>query len=263
MADTGVAEKGRFYSLAVTIRCVFACRAGPAGVRMPAWRHEYQLWLPEPSLGWWCIKWWQEPQSNHSCYSILSRKEGKKIAGKIETEIQRFQVFSSGSSSQQDCRLLCVNGCSVRILVLTHGSETQPQAIQTQRENGATLLPQRCIAVAAQVSNSEVIHHHQDKIGLAALLKSHTAHLQEQQQRAGQPRRLHVVRTKALGETSQQISVECTDTADSPIAAKQLPHILSPPPTHCWCLWGWIRLLNMQERLIKFPLLGYKMKTVN
>lgn len=95
--------------------------------------------------------------------------------------------------------MLCVNGCSVRILVLTHGSETQLQAIQTQRENSATLLPQRCIAVAAQVSNSEVIHHHQDKIGLAALLKSHTAHLQEQQQRAGQPRRLHVVRTKALG----------------------------------------------------------------
>ena len=26
---------------------------------------------------WWgCIKWWQQPQSNHSCYSILERKGG-------------------------------------------------------------------------------------------------------------------------------------------------------------------------------------------
>ena len=190
---------------------------------------------------WWgCIKWWQQPQSNHSCYSILERKGGGG---------ERFQVFSSGSSGQQDCRLLCVNGCSVRILLLTPRQWNSPAS--NPDSESASLLPQRCIAVAAQVSDSEVIHHHQDKIGLAAFPRRRAAHLQEQQQRGWQPRGLHVVRTKALEEKPQQISVECTDAAGSPIAAKQHPHILSFPPTHCYCFKGWIRLLDVQERYKK------------
>lgn len=73
-------------------------------------------------------------------------------------------------------------------------------------------LPQCFIAIAAQVSNSHIIHHYQDKIGLAAFLKRHTAHLHEQQQqqqhRGWTTRGLHVNTVKTLKEILQQILIQ-------------------------------------------------------
>lgn len=56
-------------------------------------------------------------------------------------------------------------------------------------------LPQRCVAVAAQVSDAEVVHHHQDKVGPAALLRRRRDVLQRQEGQQNETQRpygLHV-----------------------------------------------------------------------
>lgn len=49
------------------------------------------------------------------------------------------------------------------------------------RESVHLQLPQRCVAVAAQVPDAEVVHHHQDEVGPAALLRRRRDVLQRQE----------------------------------------------------------------------------------
>lgn len=44
-----------------------------------------------------------------------------------------------------------------------------------------SVLLEGCVAVAAQVSDSQVIHHHQDKVGSPGFLKRHELQGHQQQ----------------------------------------------------------------------------------
>lgn len=80
----------------------------------------------------------------------------------------------------------------MRIVFLTRSSKTTLGSSGRTEQSENVLLPQRFIAIAAQVSNSQVIHHHQDEAGLAVILKRHAAHFHQQQQSERQACGLHV-----------------------------------------------------------------------
>lgn len=123
------------------------------------------------------------------------------MSGKIK---RKSNIYSYTAVEVASSRLI-----PMRIIFLNHSCKTALRSHRYPEQSENMFLPQCFIAIAAQVSNSQIIHHYQDKIGLAAFLKRHAAHLHEQQQqhRGRQACGLHVVRADTPKKKSYQMLI--------------------------------------------------------